>query len=151
MGAEQRLGPMLGGVSYRTGWGRSLAVIAFLAMAIRAIVPAGYMLSAADDGRYVTVTLCSEHGTVEALIDRQTGAVLDPDERPAPTQTPNQANDDAPCVFAFAAPLAAAEAPSLFVTRHTASVETQSFLRDARPGLGLAAPPPFSTGPPQAA
>lgn len=137
---------MLGGIYLRTGWGRMLTVLAFMAVAIRAIVPAGYMLGA-DDGRYVSVMLCSSTGWVEALVHRDTGAVVDPDERPAPQQT----SHDTPCAFATAAPLAAPESAPQIATAHVATIETQSFLRDARPGLGLAAPPPWSTGPPSIA
>jgi hypothetical protein len=124
-----------------------LTVLAFMAVAIRAVVPAGYMLGA-DDGRFVSVMLCGSTGWVEALVDRDTGAIIDPDERPAPKQT----HDNAPCVFAMAAPLVAPESAATIATSHVATIDAQQHaLRDARPGLGLAAPPPWSTGPPSIA
>lgn len=123
-----------------------LTVLAFLAVAVRAIVPAGYMLGS-DDGRFVSVMLCGSTGWVEALVDRDTGAILDPEEQPAPKQT----HDNAPCVFAMAAPLAAPESAPHVATAHHTQIVAEAFLRDARPGLGLAAPPPWSTGPPSIA
>jgi hypothetical protein len=113
-------------------------------MAIRAIVPAGYMPSFSENGRYVSVMLCSSVGMVEALVDRQSGSIVDPDERPVPEQTQH----DTPCAFAAAAPLAAPAVVAQVAAAPSFTFEADIILRDARPGLGLAAPPPWSTGPP---
>ena len=130
------------------GYSRMFAAIALLAMVVRAFVPAGYMFAPDRSGDILTVTLCSGHGAVEALIDLRTGAIVDrgaaPDD-PTPTNAPGA---DAPCVFASVANLAAPEAPATVAVRvRTAPVEVIAFAH-VTPGRGLAAPPPWSTGPP---
>lgn len=141
---------MLRGALSRTVWGRMLTAIAFLAMAVRAVIPAGYMLADdRDSGRFVTIELCSAHGSVEALLDRETGAILD--TAPAPKPAHDDDGKNTPCVFAAAAHLAAPEhAPALIAAEVTADAPSLG-VADMRPGLGLAAPPPWSTGPPPTA
>ncbi len=138
---------MLRGARSRTAWGRTLTAIAFLAMAVRAVIPAGYMLAAdRDGGRFVTVELCSAHGSVEALLDRETGAILD--TAPAPKPAHDDDGKNTPCVFATAAHLAAPEHAPALITIEIAADAPSLGAADVRPGLGLAAPPPWSTGPP---
>jgi hypothetical protein len=133
---------------HRSGFAQTLAAFALLAMVVRALVPAGYMFAPTQDQRFITVTLCSSHGTGEAVIDLITGAVVDPDaanHNDAPSNTPSA---DGPCVFATVAALSAPDQPaSLPVVFRLASVEILHVSAVA-PGRGLAAPPPWSTGPP---
>lgn len=134
---------------HRTGFAQALTAFALLAMVVRALVPAGYMFAPTQDHRFITVTLCSGHGPSELIMDLTTGAVVDPgstnqDDAPS-KQAPNA---DAPCVFAVAAALSAPEQPaSLPVVFRVASAELPRAIEVA-PGRGLAAPPPWSTGPP---
>ena len=129
--------------------GARLGAIALLAMLVRAIVPAGYMLAQADtgQGRFLTVEMCEGHAA--RIIDLDTGKQVDPSKLPG--KAPGKADDPskhAPCVFAAAAsvatPVTVAE-PVEFIA--TQDVDFGVDL-NVRPGRGIAAPPPPSTGPP---
>ena len=129
--------------------GARLGAIALLAMLVRAVVPAGYMLAQADtgQGRFLTVEMCEGHAA--RVIDLNTGKQVDPSKLPG--KAPGKADDksrNAPCVFAstasVATPVAVAE-PVEFVA--TQDVDFAVDL-NVRPGRGIAAPPPPSTGPP---
>lgn len=127
--------------------GARLGALALVALFVRALLPAGYMLAEADTGgaRYVTLQICDGHATGQKLLNLDTGEEVLLDD------LPRKVSDDGaktPCVFAASsailAPLAAAE-PIEFL------VETDvdfAAVPDLRPGLGLPAPPPPSTGPP---
>ncbi len=130
--------------------GRRLGAIALLAMLVRAIVPAGFMLAAADTahGRYLTVELCVEHGGGRQVIDLDTGKPVDL-SKPQPSKTDHSKSKAPPCVFAASAHVAA---PVVFATLEAFPVEHATVfhaLPDVRPGEGIAAPPPPSTGPPE--
>jgi hypothetical protein len=127
--------------------GRRLGAIALLAMLVRAIVPAGYMLATAETahGRYLTITICDSHAGATQVLDLTTGKLVDPSG--APAKHPDKV-EHAPCVFAIAAPMAPPAVniePATFVTVQSIAPERP---RDVRPGEGIAAPPPPSTGPP---
>ncbi len=127
--------------------GRRLGAIALLAMLVRAIIPAGYMIAQADtgSGRYLTVEMCDGHSTQAQVIDLDTGKTIDLSKLPKSGKTDN---NPSPCVFAgvvaMAPPLAAAEPVEFLATQQV----DFAFVRDLRPGRGIAAPPPPSTGPP---
>lgn len=127
-------------------FGRRLGAFALLALLVRALVPAGYMVAEAGeaDGRYLVVQMCDGHGSAAQIIDLDTGKVVDKSKSPDTTNTSN----DAPCVFAMAAvvslPTLAFE-PAL--VRHVIATELAG-ISDVRPGRGIAAPPPPATGPP---
>ncbi len=127
--------------------GARLGAIALLALCMRAILPAGYMLAEADTGggRYVTMQICDGHASAPTLLDLDTGEQILLDD------LPKKVKDDTsktPCVFA---------APSALIQPHTVA-EPIEFLAetgidfvivaDLRPGRGIPAPPPPSTGPP---
>lgn len=118
---------------------RALIVVAF---ALRAVVPAGYMLASAGKG--ATVVLCSAQGSINVQIDPVTGHVTV--IKKAPGQAPDR--DDPPCAFAALAKVAI-DAPvlslALPVEHATPFVTPAQYLA---PGLGLSAPPPPATGPP---
>ncbi len=130
--------------------GRRLGAIALLAVLVRAIVPAGYMLAHADTdtGRYLTVQMCDGHALesqAKQIIDLDTGKRVDPSTLDKSGKgEPNHA----PCVFAgapaLAEPMALAE-PVAFVVAHDVEFAAP---RDLHPGRGIAAPPPPATGPP---
>jgi hypothetical protein len=128
--------------------GRRLGAIALLAMLVRAVVPAGYMLAEAEtaNGRYITVDFCESHGAVKRVLDLDTRKLLDSSKIPASDHAGK--TQHTPCVFAAAAPLAppiVGVQPVEFVVSHDIDFGD---VRDLRPGRGIAAPPPPSTGPP---
>jgi hypothetical protein len=133
---------------HKTGFAQALTAFALLAMVVRALVPAGYMFAPTHDSRFLAITLCSGHGPAEAVLDLTTGAIVDASEAQTHKAPSSPSRTDAPCVFATAAPLSAPEAPAVIAVafRHQA-IELPSAIV-ATPGRGLAAPPPWSTGPP---
>jgi hypothetical protein len=128
--------------------GARLGAIALLAMLVRAVMPAGFMLAEAEsaNGRYLTVDFCEGHGAVKRVLDVETRKLLDPSDVPA-EQHEGKAQH-APCVFAAVAPLAsplmAAEVVEFVIVRDAEF----TVIRDIRPGRGIPAPPPPATGPP---
>jgi hypothetical protein len=127
----------------RAGLGRLFAVLAMLAFALRAATPAGFMLAATERGA-LTVTLCSGHGPETITVDAQSGAPQDK----APTKNGEDAKAQAPCVFAAAAALAAPVEPPSLAAPLAIAAAPETRVATARPGEGLAAPPPPATGPP---
>ena len=130
--------------------GGRLGAIALLAMLVRALVPAGFMLAEAEtaNGRYLTVDFCEGHGAVKRLLDVETRKLVDPKDIPADSDKGKAQH--APCVFAAAAhvapPVTAAE-PVEFTVSYDVEFAVAG---DVRPGRGIPAPPPPSTGPPSA-
>lgn len=129
--------------------GARLAAIALLAMLVRAVVPAGYMLAQADTGggRYLTVTMCRDHGGQDQVIDLDTGKQVDPSKLPGKGKSESK---QAPCVFAASAHVAPPVAPAQSVEFVALYDVEFGVVREVRPGRGIAAPPPPSTGPPSA-
>ena len=125
--------------------GARLGAIALLAMLVRAVVPAGYMLAQADtgQGRFLTVAMCEGHAS--RVIDLDTGKQVDPSELPGKADDKSK---NAPCVFAstvsVATPIAIAEPVEFIPTQEIGFTVDPGI----RPGRGIAAPPPPSTGPP---
>ena len=130
--------------------GARLGAIALLAMLVRAVVPAGYMLAEAEsaNGRYLTVDFCEGHEAVKRVLDVETRKLLDPSEVPAEQHDGKAQNS--PCVFAVAAPLAPPLANVEAIPFTVVRDAEFSVVRDVRPGRGIPAPPPPSTGPPSA-
>jgi hypothetical protein len=129
--------------------GARLGAIALLALFVRAVVPAGYMLAHADtaNGRYLTVTMCRDHGGQEQVINLDTGKQVDPSKLPGKAKSDGK---QPPCVFAASAHLAP---PVVFgqTVEFIAEYDVEfGVVRDVRPGQGIAAPPPPATGPPSA-
>jgi hypothetical protein len=97
--------------------------------------------------------LCTGQGYVATRVDLTTGKVLTGSETPPrkPEPPAKAPGDHAPCVFAAAAPLASPEAADAVLV--PVQVETASWANTGvvTPGRGLAAPPPWPTGPPATA
>lgn len=125
------------------GW--RLGAFALMALLVRAILPAGYMLAEAGtgSGRYLTVELCDSHASKPQVIDLDTGEIVDlPETGKASDQSQH------PCVFAgvtASAPPDSSHDPVAFPVLRDVDF---GIVRDLRPGRGIAAPPPPSTGPP---
>lgn len=142
---------MLGHLRHgQTGWARALAALALCAMTLRAVLPAGFMIAPAQNGRpFVNVRLCSDRGFAQVALD---GASVARSSAPGiQHKTPHGApHSEAPCVFAATAHLAAPvlfAPPALQMGRMLeAAYRVPALVRD----LALAAPPPFATGPPAA-
>lgn len=131
--------------------GRRLGAIALLALLVRAVVPAGFMLASAEtgEGRYLTVEFCEGHGKPAQVIDLDTGKLVDPSDLPKGDSDDGQGKAP-PCVFAGAAHVAP---PVVFAELAVFPAERAVVVhaaQDVRPGEGIAAPPPPSTGPPSA-
>src|SRR5262245_35271573 len=122
--------------------GARLGAIALMAMLVRAVVPAGYVLAEADTGhgRYLTVTMCSEHGGGKQVIDLDTGKQVDPGVLKSHSGGKSDSKPS-PCVFAAAAPLAPPMAVAEPVSFPVAYDIEFSFAQDLRPGRGIPAPP----------
>lgn len=137
---------MLRGLGFhRTGFAQALAAFALLALLVRALVPTAYMVAPSQDGRFITVTLCSAHNAASTLLDLATGELVDRDPTP---QERSSADADSVCPFATCAALSPPEQPpglrSAFCIAPAATARTTDVA--FRPGL--AAPPPWATGPP---
>jgi hypothetical protein len=118
---------------------RALIVVVF---ALRAVVPAGYML--ANVGKSASLVLCTAQGSISVSIDPATGHVTI--LKKAPGQAPDR--DDPPCAFgavakvAFNASSVADFGPAERIAQFVAPDPGLA------PGTGLSAPPPPATGPP---
>ena len=131
--------------------GRQLGAIALLALLVRAIVPGGYMLASAETpgGRYLIVQLCDGHAGPAKAINLDTGEQIDAADISKDGPEDSQPGQP-PCVFAGTASVvlpAITSEPAGIVIQRNAAVTTS---HSVRPGRGIAAPPPPSTGPPPA-
>ena len=129
--------------------GRQLGAIALLALLVRAILPAGYMVASADtpSGRVLVIELCSGDGSRTQVFNLDTGEQVDLDG-PSRSDPPKHTPGEAPCVFAATAHFAAPAQPITPAIVRTTSDVSVPVVPDLRPGRGIAAPPPPSTGPP---
>lgn len=135
----------------RSGFVQGFAALALMAMVARALLPAGFMLAPAGHGGFIGLTLCSGQGAATAYIDLRTGAIVDGDKAPAPSSPAKSGSDGTPCLFASVVMLAAPEAsPKMIVAARPSQTMAAAIVRST-PGHGLAAPPPWATGPPLAA
>jgi hypothetical protein len=131
----------------RVGW--RLGAFALMALLVRAVVPAGYMLAEADTGagRYLTLELCDAHDGQPMLVDLDTGKIIK-----APAKTGNHdksGQPQPPCLLCANLSAVAAPQPAIGLVQHARAVDIDySIVRDLQPGRGIAAPPPPSTGPP---
>jgi hypothetical protein len=126
------------------------AVLALCAIALRIMIPGGYMIApSADQGGLPTIVICTGQGAMVVKTDadpkleglsKAAGKTGDEDGKAA---------RDHGCVFAgFSAPLQAPSFQSMALPTFETFVPAALSLNHQRPGLGLAAPPPPKTGPP---
>jgi hypothetical protein len=121
------------------------ALVVLLAMAIRGVLPDGYMLSpSAERWSWPAFTICSGHGPFTTL-DHQAGSPDGAHHGDAPDK-----NRAPLCAFAglgsIAPPPAAALVPVAFDIPISAARRP---IPDAAPRLGVAAQPQSARGPPQ--
>ncbi|MFN3520830.1 MAG: hypothetical protein ACK4YQ_01170 [Phenylobacterium sp.] len=138
---------MVRGAGHRGELRRTGLVLVALALFMRVLIPAGYMASASPGGP--ALVICTGEGPLQVSVDPAQAAFeasLGHDGKPAGPEP----KSDHPCAFAgAAAPLTApslAEAPAP-LPAYPAPATVHAVHQ--RPGLGLAAPPPPTTGPPR--
>ena len=122
-----------------------LGAIALLALIVRAVLPAGFMLAEADtgSGRYLTLEFCDARAGQAKVVDLDTGKIID-----APTKG-KSSNNQPPCVFCASVVAMASPEPIVELIKFVAAQNVNfTQVRDLSPGRGIAAPPPPSTGPP---
>ena len=125
-------------------WRHVHLTLATLALALKVMIPAGFMAAPSSNTLPFAIVLCTGQGS----------AVVQPGEALPHAgdkgQAPAKSAHDSPCAFAghgIGAPppsLLEAARPD-FVAYQTAGLLTAS---DLAPGRGLAAPPPPARGPP---
>ena len=117
--------------------------LAFLAVALKVAVPAGYMVAAPTNDSPFAIVLCTEQGRVTV----QPGEALT-----AHGEHDNKAGQagDGPCLFAGHAAVAPPPSPALFApvqfVAYTASLPAIG--PSVSPGRGLSGPPLPARGPP---
>lgn len=129
---------------------RCFLALAVMALAVRAVVPAGWMTMPSADG-WLRLTICTGTGPIEAtpamahamraMSGMGPGKMHHGDDAPT--------HPDHPCAFTggvLAADLPVLIAPPLPPRAATAIAIAGT--RDIAVGRGLAAPPPPQTGPP---
>ena len=129
----------------RSPWrGVQLALVA-LALAVKLVIPAGFMVGAPQAGAGFPLVLCTSQGTVVIAAKDGFGQTHAPDKAPD-----DKSSHDHPCVFgghgvATAPALALIATPVEFAHyRLTPAAPTPTLA----PGRGLAAPPLPARGPP---
>ncbi|WP_374575406.1 hypothetical protein [Phenylobacterium sp.] len=122
-------------------------VLVALALLVRIVVPGGYMAAATANGA-PAIVICTGHGPLQVAVDAHGVTHNAPLDDNQPNKS-DPSGDHHPCAFAGAAtPL---EAPLLALAAAPAVAEAALVTllpAHQRPGLGLAAPPPPTTGPP---
>jgi len=125
----------------RSGHGLLLAA---LALGLRLILPGGVMLAASSAGAGPQMVICTGQGALTVSLG-QDGTLV---KAPANKAPEKPERPDHPCAFAASvaqvAPSQAMKAAPVQIVR---SLDLP-LAAAQRPGLGLAAPPPWTTGPP---
>ena len=127
-------------------------MIATLALAIRVLVPTGFMLVPTDAmSGYLKITLCSADGNRDAFMAPD-GSIhgIDGQDGDEDGNQDNKSMEHGACAFAgsagyIAAPLFQAGVSLNF---RAAPILQHTFVLDLVPGRGLAAPPPPATASP---
>jgi hypothetical protein len=131
----------------RTSWALALTV---LAMAMRIMIPGGYMVAGSDAVQGLPqVVICTGQGAITVQVDAE-GQVVKTSLKP--TSEPSHSDKDRPdppCAFSATSAAAKTDSHSLPLALVRISHSSPLPLASVqRPGLGLAAPPPWTTGPP---
>lgn len=147
--------PMGRSSPYRNAWTSWAFALTVLAMAMRVVIPNGYMVASAEASHGLPqMVICTGQGAMAVAVDGA-GHLVKSSLKPAfksahsdPTHS-DRDRPDHPC--AFAATSAAAQTASLVLSLAPIGFSQSVPLPLAsaqRPGIGLAAPPPWTTGPP---
>ena len=148
-------GPMGRPSNHRSAWTSWALAVTVLAMAMRVVIPSGYMVARSDASHGLPqMVICTSQGAMAVAVDAEGHLVktsLKPASEPSHSDPEHSDKDrpDDPC--AFSATSAAAQSANLALPLAPLSFSHSAPLPLAsaqRPGLGLAAPPPWTTGPP---
>lgn len=118
--------------------------LAALALLVRLLFPSGFMLSPDRTAR-PTIVICTGQGAMTFTLDADGHKVAA--DKGGDHKSDNKTSH--PCTFAAATVAAVAPAMiAILIPIELAQVTAAPLLTTQRPGLGLAAPPPPTTGPP---
>ena len=140
---------------HRSTWTSWALAVTVLAMAMRVLIPSGYMVARSDAAHGLPqMVICTSQGAMVVAVDAEGHLVktsLTPATEPSHSDPEHSDKDrpDHPC--AFASTTAAAQTTNLTLPPELVRFSQYAPLPLAsaqRPGLGLAAPPPWTTGPP---
>ncbi len=139
----------MSGSSTRRVWASAVAlVLACMAIALRVLVPQGYMVAPNAQPGTFPIVLCTSQGAETLYIDEAGHVVRSPSKGPADHS--GDQKGEYPCAFSGLGAAFAAEAPMLVATAGWRWFRQPIFIEpQTTPGRGLAAPPPPPTGPPQ--
>ena len=132
---------------HTTGLPRGLLIaLLFCVLAVRVVVPQGFMWASAADGS-PRIVLCSGFGAASGLT--QIAATALAAQHDSDRRDHDGKSVDHPCAFAAASAAInlAGDAHPATPQRLAAAAPVARY-RFLRPGIGLAAPPPPKTGPP---
>lgn len=119
---------------------RAALALAMLAVAVRVLIPAGYMPGGAGQA---AIVLCTSQGLQTAYLPQDAEKRSPVDDHSGKSQTHH------PCAFASAAHVFTPQAEAAHVpVLWRAQTSEPAWDPSVAPGRGLAAPPPPSTGPP---
>lgn len=121
-------------------------LLATLALLVRLAFPTGFMLSP-ERASLPTLVICTGQGAMTVTVDAQ--GVAHEVKGDAGQDHKSDGKTTHPCTFAVAT--AAVVAPALIATLAPMALDQvvdAPLMATQRPGLGLAAPPPPTTGPP---
>lgn len=122
-------------------------VLVALALFMRVVVPAGYMAAPTGAGGSAIV-ICTGQGAFSLTLDADGRAHKTPLDDDGKSHSSDPRTDH-PCAFSGAAtPVGAAALTLTDAPRLTYRPVALALPAHQRPGLGLAAPPPPTTGPP---
>ena len=122
-------------------------MLACMAIALRVLIPQGYMAAPAASSGSLPIMLCTAQGVRAVSIDAA-GHIVD-----APAEAPGDPAGGPPtdphCAFSGLGVAFMAEAPALIAMAVWRPAHAAIILApQTTPGRGLAAPPPPPTGPP---
>ena len=125
--------------------------LAALALVLKVAVPAGFMLGP-DSHNQIAITLCSGHGSAQAVLDLTTGQII---EHGLEDKTPRTDNDKSKhsqvCPFAAGAGVVATPSVISLAAPFAIYVRADSRPIRLRPQLTPTGPPLPARGPPLSA
>jgi hypothetical protein len=129
----------------QAGTARGLALFVMVAVVLRFAVPAGAMIAPPSDAQAgPRIVLCTSAGMIEIAAADRFGVPASDDDG-----APKESRKAEPCAFAgLTAPIGHPPPEVADAPRAAFTVPKVRMAAWQRPGLGLVAPPPPSTGPP---
>jgi len=125
-----------------------LGAFALMAMIVRGLIPAGYMLAEAQQpGQFVNIVICHGDGGgyTPAVLNLETGKYATSDDLPGKSN----ASKTYSCPYAVTAHFALPDMTASLAEPVWTDIPYRQTFAAIVPGRGLAAPPPPARGPPQ--